>query len=136
MRIEVFKTQERDALRREVSRSATAWQNPLRCELRAKLSWANLRPSRLRDYVAIAPAALLLKKHLHLFLMQVPSTIDTEHLKAILVEQSRIALVNYDAAHKNHENLEKLLAIVVEQSHQVKVLVATVADLLVVLERS
>jgi DNA-directed RNA polymerase subunit L len=63
-------------------------------------------------------------------------TIDGEHLKAILVEQARIALVNYDAAHSNHESIQKLTLIVAEQSRQVTVLIATIGDLLEALENS
>lgn len=58
------------------------------------------------------------------------STIDVDHLQAILKEQARIALVNYDAAQRNHESILKLMAIITEQSKAIDGLIATVGDLL------
>lgn len=56
--------------------------------------------------------------------------IDLDSIKAIVREQSRIALINYDAAQKNHDNLSRLSEIVAEQSRQVAVLISTIGDLL------
>lgn len=62
--------------------------------------------------------------------------INNNHLQAILIEQARIALVNYDAAMKNQSSLCKLSEMVAEQSKQVAILLATVADLLESFEQS
>ncbi len=68
--------------------------------------------------------------------MSETQTIELDHLQAILTEQARIALVNYDAAQKNQLSLCKLSEIVALQSKQVAVLIATVGDLLEALEQS
>lgn len=56
--------------------------------------------------------------------------LDSDHLKNIVKEQARIALVNYDAAQKNHDNLRQLTDIVAQQSKQVAVLISIIGDLL------
>lgn len=66
--------------------------------------------------------------------MSETQTIDKNHLEAILTEQARIALVNYDAAQRNHESILKLMTIITEQSHRIDELLATVGDLLEALE--
>lgn len=64
------------------------------------------------------------------------TTIELEDIKNIVKEQSRIALVNYDAAQRNHDSLNQLAEIVATQSRQVAVLISLVGDLLEELARS
>lgn len=56
--------------------------------------------------------------------------IELDDIKNIVREQSRIALINYDAAQKNHDNLRQLADIVAEQSKQVAALISMIGDLL------
>ena len=64
------------------------------------------------------------------------TTIELEDIKNIVTEQSRIALINYDAAQKNHDSLNQLAEIVATQSRQVAVLISLIGDLLEELAQS
>jgi len=65
-----------------------------------------------------------------------PELADLQNLlQSTMLESSRIALVNYDAAQTNQQNLQQLLEIVILQSKRIDTLVGTVAQLLDALEK-